>query len=74
MSIVNNEVSYVSNFIQRVDCMSSALTTKRENKTKGKTEDIRKLWEVLVTTIMLIEVMVSQVSVQFSLSVMSDSL
>jgi len=38
MSIVNNEVSYVSNFIQRVDCMSSALTIKRENKTKGKTE------------------------------------
>ena len=66
MSIVNNEVSYVSNFIQRVDCMSSALTTKRENKTKGKTEDIRKLWKVLVTTIMLIEVMVSQISVQFS--------
>ena len=38
MSIVNNAVFYVSNFIQRVDCMSSALTTKRENKTKRKTE------------------------------------
>lgn len=39
MSIVNNAVSYVSNFAQSVDCMSSALTTKRENKTKRKTEE-----------------------------------
>ena len=38
MSIVNNAVSYVSNFAQSVDCMSSALPQKEKTKQKEKQE------------------------------------